>query len=717
MFLIDCYPDYEENCMKIWWIDKDTDKSVIHKEEFFPWFYVRAFKREDALLEYLEGHPSVTYTIFEKRFVSLTEKAPVVKVVLHQYNLREIASEIDRMGGYELYDLFNVDISFPQRYFFEKDTFPMMDTKKDSPFVVEYETPDLKELFFDITLKSERIPSFSDSLCTVTLQSKEDSFELDGTEEEIIADFVKFVKVFDPDLIYTYGGDEFVFPYLFYRGEQYTIPLELGREPGWFKRGGKSYFSYGRIVYKPPQYLLKGRIHIDTKSSFMFKEGGLDGLIELSRMSKIPVQRLSRLSPGTAISSMQLYEAYKRGVLIPWRKQTPERFKTALQLLKADRGGHILEPKVGVHEHVGEVDFSSLYPNIISEFNISPETVLCTCCPDSQRKVPVLDYNICEKKRGFIPDVVKPLIVKKALYKGNPELKGRRTLLKWVLVTCFGYLGYKNARFGRIECHESVTAFAREILLKSMHTAEEKGFEVLHGIVDSLWLKKKAPRQEFEDLCETISEMIGIPLELEGMYSWIVFLPSDLGIGALNKYYGVIDGELKARGIELRRRDQPVIVKKMQEDILVKLAQADNKKDFFAKIPDALAVAREYVDAVLKGDVSLEDLIISIGISRRLEDYKVNNLSVAALKKLKKEGVELYPGQQVKYIIRNWRARKMTDRVSIPELMEDLVYDKEKYAELLIRAAHHMLSPFVHEIKLKEYITYTKQTTLREYLW
>ncbi|KYK35349.1 MAG: hypothetical protein HXS46_06915 [Theionarchaea archaeon] len=714
MFLIDCYPDYEENCMTIW---LDNKRCILKKEEFTPVFYVKALKREDKLVQYLENIPFVTY-IYENRWISLRKKAPVIKVILSKYNIREIASEIDRMGGYELYELFNVDISFPQRYFFEKNVFPMMKVADDSPFAVEYDTPDLKELLFTITVDSKRIPSCSDPLTciTITLKSEEDSFKLTGTEEEILIDFVKTIKIVDPDIIYSCGGDEFVFPYLFYRAELYGISLELGREPGWFKKEGKSYFSYGRIVYKPPQYLLKGRMHIDTKSSFLFKEGGLDGLIELSRMSRLPVQRLSRLSPGTAISSMQLYEAYRRKVLIPWRKQTPEQFKTALQLLKADRGGHILEPKIGVHEHVGEVDFSSLYPNIISEFNISPETVLCPCCPDSQKRVPVLNYNICEKKRGFIPDVVKPVIVKKALYKGNPELKGRRTLLKWILVTCFGYLGYRNARFGRIECHESVTAFAREIFLESMHTAEEQGFEVLHGIIDSLWLKKKVPRKEFECLCDMISEKIGIPLELEGMYSWIVFLPSNLGIGALNQYYGVIDGELKARGIELRRRDQPIIVKKMQEDILQTLAQACTKRTFFKKIPDTLEVVRQYVQAVSKGDVNLEDLVISVGMSRTLKDYKVNNLTVAALKKLKKEGVELYPGQVVRYIIRNWKSRKMADRVSIPELMENSVYDREKYTELLIRAAHHMLSPFIDEKRLKEYITCRKQLTLREYL-
>ena len=168
MFLIDCYPDYKENCMKIWWVKKE---SVIKKEEFSPWFFVRAFRKEDALLDYLDGHPSILYTCYEKRFVSLTKKAPVIKVVLSKYNLREIASEIDRMGGYEVYELFNVDISFPQRYFFEKDLFPMMNVEEDSPFAVEYEIPPLRELFFDIKVKSDRIPSFSDPLISLRVQA------------------------------------------------------------------------------------------------------------------------------------------------------------------------------------------------------------------------------------------------------------------------------------------------------------------------------------------------------------------------------------------------------------------------------------------------------------------------------------------------------------------------------------------------------------------
>ncbi|MGO9174844.1 MAG: DNA polymerase domain-containing protein, partial [Desulfobaccales bacterium] len=58
--------------------------------------------------------------------------------------------------------------------------------------------------------------------------------------------------------------------------------------------------------------------------------------------------------------------------------------------------------------------------------------------------------------------------------------KERQTALKWMLVTCFGYLGYKNARFGKIEAHEAVTAHGRDKLLTAKEISEAAGFRVLH---------------------------------------------------------------------------------------------------------------------------------------------------------------------------------------------------------------------------------------------
>jgi DNA polymerase elongation subunit (family B) len=92
---------------------------------------------------------------------------------------------------------------------------------------------------------------------------------------------------------------------------------------------------------------------------------------------------------------------------------------------------------------------------------------------------------------------LKPLIERWMTYKRliidcssrAQEYEMKQNILKWLLVTSFGYMGFNKARFGRIECHESITAFGREILLRTMEIADGMGFEILHGIVDSLWVK------------------------------------------------------------------------------------------------------------------------------------------------------------------------------------------------------------------------------------
>ena len=66
--------------------------------------------------------------------------------------------------------------------------------------------------------------------------------------------------------------------------------------------------------------------------------------------------------------------------------------------------------------------------------------------------------------------------------------------MKWLLVTCFGYTGYRNARFGRIEAHEAICAWARELLLQTIELAQQSGWEVLHAIVDSVWIRDTQSR-------------------------------------------------------------------------------------------------------------------------------------------------------------------------------------------------------------------------------
>lgn len=141
-------------------------------------------------------------------------------------------------------------------------------------------------------------------------------------------------------------------------------------------------------------------------------------------------------------------------------------------------------------------------------------------------------------------------------------------------------MGYKNAKFGTVDDHIGVCAFGREALLNAAHSAEENGFKVIHGIVDSLWLKKQNTTvEDYRELCGKITAQSKIPINFEGRYELIVFLPSKMHprIGVLNRYYGVMErGKIKVRGIEVRRRDTPKFIFDAQTDIINVLAEANN---------------------------------------------------------------------------------------------------------------------------------------------
>ncbi len=327
---------------------------------------------------------------------------------------------------------------------------------------------------------------------------------------------------------------------------------------------------------------------------------------------------------------------------------------------------------MGFHEDVGEIDFGSFYPAMMEKYNISPETILCECCPDSEQKVPEVGYNICEKRRGLIPQVLEPVLEKRKKYKdlredaedhGSREtFDERQEALKWILVTCFGYLGYRNARFGRIEAHEAVTAFARKNLKRASRVAERNGFEVVHGIVDSLWVKKQGvDRSELESLCTRIGEETGLPIGVEGRYRWIVFPPSRESdrVPAVNRYYGVFEtGELKARGIATRRSDTPRSSRKPRRRLLEELSEADDEEEFKARIPEALEVVGKYADMIRKERVKAKDLAVTKKLSREPGSYRANARSAVAARQLEEAGEEIHAGQQVTYVIRNADAER-----------------------------------------------------------
>ncbi|MFZ5904490.1 MAG: DNA polymerase domain-containing protein [Chloroflexota bacterium] len=496
----------------------------------------------------------------------------------------------------------------------------------------------------------------------------------------------------DPDLILTDYGDTWLFPQLKIWSEESGIPLNPNRDEtkDILTRRADSYFAYGQVVYRGAQAHLFGRWHIDRHNAMSFGEYGLEGVMEQARVTGLGVQEMARKSPGAGITAMQMLTALRNGIMVPVQKQQVEGRKTLAELIRADHGGLIYQPLIGMHGHVAQIDFSSMYPAIMVKYNISPETVGKENSPE-----------------GLVPKTLRPLLEKRLMLKNilsdlNPRdsrvevFKARAAALKWLLVVCFGYLGYKNARFGKVESHEAVTATSRELMLQAKGVAEDMGFTVLHMYVDCLFVQQKGFHRpsDFTPLMDAIADKTGIPIALEGIFKWVAFPPSkrDVRVPVPNQYFGAfLDGSLKYRGIELRRRDTSTWVRKIQLAALEILAQADSPEDLSLYIPDVHALVERARRELRAGRVPLDELVVRQKLSRELDGYKSPSPAARAAGQLQAAGKETAPGQSIRFVFTRdnarVRARDTCREIDINQI------DTARYVAMLDRAMDTILAP------------------------
>jgi len=729
---------YALNGSMIFWIKKDNSSTTIRVEDK-SWNRKIYVASEKSLLKSVIENNEILSMVKEYHFISKyelitdTKKSQVLELELKDptYALK-LAKKIEKMGRFGQSRLYNVDILPEQSYFYEHDVFPLMKCKvhvsnstlnwidnEDDVWSTEYELPLFNNIHLKVYPKTKegRIPRFTDVIALVSIQkgdTSKDTIYIQGSEIDILYQLVKEVEKINSDFILTEYGDSFTFPYLTYRSEINQVNLVLDREgiplckP---KKDGTSYFSYGRMYFKPLATKLLGRIHIDTDNSFVLNESGLQGLYELARICRLPLHSASRASIGKCMSSLQFYNAVRNNILIPWKPTLAEHPKSLGDLLIADRGGLIFEPIMGAHEKVAELDFVSLYPTIMFKKNISAETVICNCCSHSKLRVPeLLNYHICEKRRGIVPLSLEILLKKRAHYKDkrnsttDPELKriydARQTALKWVLVTSFGYLGFNNAKFGRIDAHIAVCAFDRQIILQTVRIAESQGFKILHAIVDSIWIQKKnVVNNDYKSLKTEIENKTGFPISLEGIYKWIVFVPSKSNtiLPVSNRYFGVFeDGTVKMRGIEARRHDTAEFFSNVQQGILNIMSEANSIKEVRDLMPKVRKFFQLHLELLRYKKVPINDLVLTKRISKDVDEYKNRNtVELDALLQLKHAGKSLKSGQILKYVLTDYY-RKNSRKRSIPvELINSkTVYDAKRYSELLVEICNSVTEPF-----------------------
>ena len=138
-------------------------------------------------------------------------------------------------------------------------------------------------------------------------------------------------------------------------------------------------------------------------------------------------------------------------------------------------GGLVLEPKRGFYDRfILLLDFNSLYPSIIQEYNICFTTIdhaHCSCEDDGYSKLRLPEPS---EPAGVLPSEIRVLVERRRQVKqlmkdtkGNKELYTqydiRQKALKLTANSMYGCLGFSHSRFHAQPLAAIITGKGREV--------------------------------------------------------------------------------------------------------------------------------------------------------------------------------------------------------------------------------------------------------------
>ncbi|MEM4366199.1 MAG: DNA-directed DNA polymerase [Candidatus Woesearchaeota archaeon] len=407
-------------------------------------------------------------------------------------------------------------------------------------------------------------------------------------------------------------------------------------------------------------------------------------MVELVKLVGLPLFDVTRMSFSQLVEWYAIRQAKHFNSICP---NKPDSRTRKIRAASSIKGAFVFEPKPGLYENVVVFDFRSLYPTIISSHNISPETLNCECCEGEGLTVPSEAGDpkkyFCQKRKGFVSTIIEDLITRRARIKeilksgkADPFLAARSNALKVLANAFYGYLGFAAARWYSIECAESTTAWGRYYIKTVISAAQSNGYTVLYADTDSIFLLLN--NKSVEDVmrfAEGINRRLPslMELELENVYSRVIFVQTKQNEAGAKKKYAAIDGSgrIKIRGFETVRRNTSPISRKTQREVLEYILKENAPEKVISHV-------KEVIEKLRTNKIPLSDVIIQTQLQQELGRYAAIGPHVMAAQKLRAKGLEAKPGTLISFVIAKGPGR-IRDKVRLPDEVSQEDYDGEYY--------------------------------------
>ncbi|XP_063858449.1 DNA polymerase alpha catalytic subunit-like [Scylla paramamosain] len=332
-------------------------------------------------------------------------------------------------------------------------------------------------------------------------------------------------------------------------------------------------------------------------------------------------------------------------------------------------GGLVLEPKIGFYDtYILLMDFNSLYPSIIQEYNICFTTIEWESIMGDGEALPALPDQ--ELEPGVLPTEIRKLVESRKQVKQlmkqqdiSSDLKLqydiRQKALKLTANSMYGCLGFSHSRFYGPHLAALVTGKGREILMQTRDLVLRMNLEVIYGDTDSLMINTNC--REYEEVFKMghkIKSEVNklyklLELDIDGVYKYILLLKKKkyaaLAVSRLPN--GQLREEQELKGLDIVRRDWSQLASDCGKHIVGQILSDQGPEERIENIHSHLIKVKDDLEA---GKIDLEKLAITKSLTKRPEDYPdVKSLPhvQVALRMNAHGGKSLRQGDTVSYVI------------------------------------------------------------------
>jgi DNA polymerase I len=721
---------------------RDNDGKKIHNvvDDFLPYFYVEENENvpENPAIVKIENNNFVS--IFNEKLKKIYVKTPSdVKALRTMFKKtyeadilftnRYLIDRVEKLNKQPWHIVF-IDIEI-----LSKGKMPSVKNPEEPICLICVYSNFLKKYFSFVYVENNN----TNVEKLQNLQNESWEIKIFYSEFELLKNFIDFLISIDFDIITGWNIQNFDLPYLFSRCDYYGIKFEnlscfktiknpfnekckipgriifdLMKAYKFISEQRRSYsLSYisqkENLSIKKDQNVDRNNFHSSWQNNIenliKYNKTDVEILVELDKkLSMFDYFDMRRMICHSTWNDVLLnsrlidnfiLKKYHNKIVFPTKPRIEKRKITY-------EGAIVISPRPGLHENIANFDVSSMYPNIIISFNISPETF-------SLNGEIIIDENHkFKKEKGLIPSIFDELFELRKKYQNEMQkypvnsneyetFDKLQANVKYLINSIYGYLGFQGSRLYNKNVAESVTLVGRETIKFLEEKCNEYNVEIIYADTDGIYVKlnENATIENYEKLLKKLNndlreffkkfniENPRIELKFEKLYSVIFFYYAKKRYaGHLTYVKGKTCDVIEIVGLEAKRSDNSDFGEFIQQKVLEMILHKKSKDEI-------INFLRECVKKIKNNEIPIYEIGIPKLITKSFNEYKSNTPWVrGSLYSNKYLFSNFGVGSKVKLIyVKSTGRYPRTDVICFDDEMkipEDFKIDSDKMIELNI---------------------------------